>query len=60
MHVGALVVLLCLCGCGGEPYTYEPNSELKTGPGLLSGEDGKITIYKQRPAEEKEEEHEKE
>lgn len=48
-------MFLFICGCGGEPYTYEPNHELKTGPGLFSGEDGEITIFKQRPAEEKEE-----
>jgi len=54
LHVGALVVFLFICGCGGEPYTYESNNELKTGPGLFSGEDGEITIFKQRPTEEKE------
>jgi len=55
LNICTLFVCLLLCGCGGEPYTYESNNELKTGPGLFSGEDGEITIFKQRPAEEKEE-----
>lgn len=54
LQVGAVVVFLFICGCGGEPYTYEPNHELKTGPGLFSGEAGKITIFKQRKEQEPE------
>ena len=60
LQVGAVVVFLFICGCGGEPYTYESNNQVKTGPGLFSGEDGEITIFKQRPNEEQEEPQEKE
>ena len=60
LQVGALVVFLFICGCGGEPYTYESNNELKTGPGLFSGEDGEITIFKQRPTEKQEQEGQEE
>jgi len=35
---------LTLSGCGGEPYTYVPDNELKPGPGLFSGEDGEFTL----------------
>ncbi len=36
--------LLLLSQCGGEPYTYEPDHELKPGPGLFSGEDGEFKL----------------
>ena len=55
----AAVILLSLLllngGCGGEPYTYVPENELKPGPGLFSGEDGEFNLIN-APAEEKEEE----
>ncbi len=31
-------------------FEYQPDNELKSGPGLLSGEDGVFTIY-QKPNE---------
>lgn len=39
-----LSLLLVSGGCGGEPYTYVPENELKPGPGLFSGEDGEFTL----------------
>ena len=60
LHVGMLGVVLFICGCGGEQYTYESNNDLKTGPGLFSGEAGKITIFKQRKEQEQEDAQEKE
>lgn len=44
IQAGALSVGLLLAGCGGEPYTYVPEHELKPGPGLVTGEDGEFTI----------------
>ncbi len=41
-------------GCGGTPYTYIPENELKSGPGLFSGEDGELSLIS-GPQEEKEE-----
>jgi hypothetical protein len=52
LQTGTLIVCLLLCGCGGEPYSYEPNHELKTGPGLFSGEDGEFKILEQKKKEE--------
>jgi hypothetical protein len=52
LQIGTLIVCLLLCGCGGEPYTYESNNELKNGPGLFSGEDGEIKIFEQKKKEE--------
>jgi hypothetical protein len=40
-----LCASLMLVGCGGEPYTYQTDRELKPGPGLLSGEDGVFRLY---------------
>ena len=60
LQAGTLIGFLFVCGCGGEPYTYEPNHELKTGPGLFSGEAGEITIYKQQKKQKQEEAQEKE
>ena len=48
-----LIFLLSLCaGCASsiQPYAYEPDHELKKGPGLFSGEPGTFTIYR-KPAE---------
>lgn len=50
-----LSLLLLSGGCGGEPYTYVPENELKPGPGLFSGEEGEFILIN-APMEEKEEE----
>lgn len=55
---GLLIIGLTLYGCGGEPYTYEPENELKPGPGLFSGEDGEFTLIGS-PKNEKEEQENK-
>ena len=60
LQMGTLIGCLFVCGCGGKPYTYESNSDLKTGPGLFSGEAGKITIFKQRKEQEPEKSEEPE
>ncbi len=41
---GCLLACQLLAGCGGEPYQYQPDNELKPGPGLFSGEDGEFTL----------------
>jgi len=43
-RITALIVFLVLSGCGGESFTYESDHELKPGPGLFSGKDGKFTL----------------
>ena len=43
-QAGCFLVCLLLAGCGGEPYAYQPDNELKPGPGLFSGEDGEFTL----------------
>lgn len=43
-QAGVLCACLLLAGCGGESYTYQPDHELKPGPGLFSGEDGEFTL----------------
>jgi hypothetical protein len=43
-QAGCLLVCLLLAGCGGEPYAYQPDNELKPGPGLFSGDDGEFTL----------------
>ena len=43
-QAGVFCVCLLLAGCGGEPYTYQPDHELKPGPGLFSGEDGEFNL----------------
>jgi len=35
------------CAVTPEPFEYQPDNESKKGPGLLSGEDGEFTIYRQ-------------
>jgi len=35
------------CAITPEPLEYQPDNEFKKGPGLLSGEDGAFTIYRQ-------------
>ncbi len=44
LQISSLIGTLLLCGCGGEPYSYTPENELKPGPGLLSGEDGEFNL----------------
>lgn len=43
--IPAFCICLLLAGCGGEEYTYVDDRDLKPGPGLISGEDGIITLY---------------
>ena len=47
--------LLLSGGCGGEPYAYVPENELKPGPGLFSGEDGEFHLIKPSEEEKREE-----
>jgi len=35
---------LSLTGCGGEPFAYQPDHELKPGSGLHSGDKGEFTL----------------
>ncbi len=55
----ALVIMLIgqlfIAGCGGESYTYTPENELKSGPGLFSGDDGEITLIDKEQKEKEEE-----
>ena len=37
-----------LVACGGQPLRYTPVDEVPEGPGLFTGEDGEITIYRAR------------
>ena len=41
---GFLLACQLLAGCGRGPYAYQPDRELKPGPGLFSGEDGEFTL----------------
>lgn len=36
--------LVVLSGCGGQNYEYQDSNDIKPGPGLLSGEDGKFDL----------------
>jgi hypothetical protein len=42
----AVITIACLAvtGCGGESWTYQPDRELKPGPGILSGQDGEFSV----------------
>lgn len=44
LQIAVLVGSLALVGCGGDPWTYQADRELKPGPGILSGEDGEFTV----------------
>jgi hypothetical protein len=33
------------CATSPEPFEYQPENELKSGPGLFSGDDGVFTLY---------------
>lgn len=59
--LGAVFLLACLTlnGCGGEPYAYETDRELKPGPGLFSGEDGVFKVISTGKEESQEEQTEK-
>ncbi len=46
IQAGVLIAGLTLSGCGGETYTYVPDHELKPGPGLVTGEEGELTIFR--------------
>jgi hypothetical protein len=47
--IAMVTVMAAFYGCAvtPEPLEYQPDNELKKGPGLLSGEDGVFTIYRQ-------------
>jgi len=56
MHLIRVMLILAMgtsmaafygCAVTPEPLEYQPDNELKNGPGLLSGEDGVFTIYQQ-------------
>ena len=40
------LALVAILGCNAKPYDYQPTAgEMKQGPGLLTGEDGELTVY---------------
>ena len=41
----ALVLALGACATPPKPFVYRSENDLKSGPGLFSGEDGRFTIY---------------
>jgi hypothetical protein len=51
MMVLAGVGLWLLVGCATppEPFHYQPDNELKPGPGLFTGKEGAYTIYGRPP-----------
>lgn len=51
MIFAVLFVTATLYGCGGTPLTYADSKEEKPGPGLLSGEDGVITVIRKERAD---------
>jgi hypothetical protein len=46
------VVLWLLAGCAAppQPFHYQPDNELKPGPGIFTGKAGVYTIYGRPPA----------
>ncbi|MFW2368254.1 MAG: hypothetical protein ACN4GW_17695 [Desulforhopalus sp.] len=50
----AIITIACLAlnGCGGEPWTYQTDRELKPGPGIFSGEDGEFSLIRPSAKEE--------
>ncbi len=40
-----------LAGCGGSDFKYADNRDLKSGPGLFSGDDGVFTLIKIDPVD---------
>jgi hypothetical protein len=57
-QAGVLCVCLLIAGCGGEPYTYQPDRELKPGPGLFSGKDGEFNLIGSPEEQEEQEDSE--
>lgn len=56
IQAGILLACLSLLShCAGEEYSYTPDHELKPGPGLFSGEDGKFKLIFSDDTREKEE-----
>jgi len=46
MTVLISLAILALLGCNAKPFDYQPTAgEMKQGEGLLTGEDGELTIY---------------
>ena len=45
----ALSLLITACASSPEPFEYSSENENKSGPGVLSGEDGVFTIYSGTP-----------
>lgn len=45
----AISLLVTACASSPEPYEYRSENENKSGPGVLSGEDGVFTIYSGTP-----------
>lgn len=47
MRIIAIIVLTALAACSaGEPLEYTAADEIRPGPGLVSGPDGKFTLYR--------------
>ncbi len=47
LSLAACMILgMTACALSPEPYDYQPDNELKPGPGLFSGEDGEFTILR--------------
>ena len=44
--LSALLGVLWLAACAGEPFDYKPPDAIPPGPGLLTGEDGEFVIYR--------------
>jgi hypothetical protein len=44
--MAAIMLLVCACATPPEPYEYVPYNEIKPGPGLFTGEEGTLTIYR--------------
>jgi len=55
MQAGAIGACLLISGCGGTQFNYQPDHDLKPGPGLFSGKTGEFQIIG-KPASEKTEE----
>ncbi len=51
----SLLVLTLLAGCGGQSYEYQDATEMKPGPGLLSGDEGKLHLIKAKEKKDDEE-----
>ena len=40
------LALAAILGCNAKPFDYQPTAgEMKEGPGVLTGEDGELTVY---------------